>query len=232
MLQVDGLTVHYGGLRALDGVTLTVERGQFTVLVGPNGAGKSTLFKALAGIVRPSAGEVLFEGADLLAVAPAGRARRGIAHVPEGRRVFKSLTVEDNLLVAAIEGKDARTRLKDLYDFFPLLYTHRARLAGQLSGGQQQMVAIARGLISHPKLLLLDEPSMGLAPAMVDEIFEVIARIHASLGTTTLLVEQRAVEALELADSGYVLENGSIVLSGPTEVLSKDDRVRRAYLGG
>ena len=234
LLEVSGLSVAYGGLRALTEVSITVGEGQFVTVVGPNGAGKSTLFKAISGVVPPAAGSVRFQGADLLAKSPSDRAHLGIAHVPEGRQVFKTLTVRENLEMGAYAAKSpadwART-LDRIHTLFPILAERAGQLAGTLSGGEQQMVAIGRGLASGPKMLMLDEPSMGLAPAVTDTIFERVSQIHKEDGLTILLVEQRAVEALELADHGYVLETGHIVLDGPYETLLNDDRVRKSYLG-
>ena len=233
MLEVRNLSVSYGGLRALTDVSLTVAAGQFVTVVGPNGAGKSTLFKTISGIVRPQAGTITFLGQDLLALSPASRAHLGIAHVPEGRQVFKTLTVRENLEMGAYPkaGRENWTRTLDrIHALFPILAERAQQLAGTLSGGEQQMVAIGRGLACAPKLLMLDEPSMGLAPAVTDTIFERISQVHKD-GLTVLLVEQRVAEALELSDHGYVLETGHMVLEGPYETLLADDRVRKSYLG-
>ncbi|MBN8874725.1 MAG: ABC transporter ATP-binding protein [Rhodospirillales bacterium] len=234
MLEIEGLCVAYGGLRALQDVSLTVAAGQFVTVVGPNGAGKSTLFKTISGVVRPTAGRIRFQGNDLLALSASKRAHLGIAHVPEGRQVFKTLTVRENLEMGAYpeSGRTQWTRtLERIHTLFPVLAERATQLAGTLSGGEQQMVAIGRGLACAPKVLMLDEPSMGLAPAVADTIFERISQIHREDGVTILLVEQRAVEALELSDHGYVLETGHMVLDGPYETLLADDRVRRSYLG-
>ncbi|MBS0640327.1 MAG: ABC transporter ATP-binding protein [Proteobacteria bacterium] len=234
MLEVTNLSVAYGGLRALTEVTLSVKQGQFVTVVGPNGAGKSTLFKAISGIVPPAAGQITFLGQDLFKLSPAQRAHLGIAHVPEGRQVFKTLTVRENLEMGAYPkaGRAAWNHTLDrIHTLFPILFERASQLAGTLSGGEQQMVAIGRGLASAPKLLMLDEPSMGLAPTVADTIFERVSQIHREDGMTILLVEQRVAEALELADHGYVLETGHVVLDGPYETLLSDDRVRRSYLG-
>ncbi len=234
MLEVEGLTVAYGGLAALTEVTLRVGEGRFVALVGPNGAGKTTLFKTISGTVASAGGSIRFEGRDLLAVPPAGRAHLGIAHVPEGRQVFPSLTVLENLEMGAYPaaGRERWPQtIERIYELFPVLAERRGQLAGTLSGGEQQMLAIGRGIASSPRLLMLDEPSMGLAPAVADLIFERIEALHREDGLTVLLVEQRVAEALESCDYGYVLETGHIVLEGPHEVLLADDRVRRAYLG-
>ena len=234
MLEVHDLSVSYGGLRALQGVSLTVAPGQFVTVVGPNGAGKTTLFKAICGVVPPAAGAVRWDGADLLARPAAVRAHLGIAHVPEGRQVFATLSVRENLEMGAYPpaGRAAFARTLDrIHTLFPILAERADQLAGTLSGGEQQMLAIGRGLASAPRLLMLDEPSMGLAPAVTEAIFDRIAQIHTEDGLAILLVEQRVAEALELSDHGYVLETGRMVLDGPYQTLLADDRVRRAYLG-
>jgi branched-chain amino acid transport system ATP-binding protein len=234
MLEVRNLSVAYGGLRALNDVTLSVQTGQFVTVVGPNGAGKSTLFKTISGIVPPASGTITFLGKNLFGLPPAERAHLGIAHVPEGRQVFKTLTVRENLEMGAYPkaGREAWHHTLDrIHTLFPVLAERAMQLAGTLSGGEQQMVAIGRGLACAPKLLMLDEPSMGLAPAVADMIFERVSQIHKQDGVTILLVEQRVAEALELSDHGYVLETGNMVLDGPYETLLADDRVRKSYLG-
>ena len=234
MLEVTHLSVAYGGLRALHDVSLTVAEGQFVTVVGPNGAGKSTLFKTISGIVPAAAGSITFQGKNLLSLPPSERAHLGIAHVPEGRQVFKTLTVRENLEMGAYPkaGRDAWHHTLDrIHTLFPILAERASQLAGTLSGGEQQMVAIGRGLACAPRLLMLDEPSMGLAPTVADTIFERISQVHREDGVTILLVEQRVAEALELSDHGYVLETGRVVLDGPYEILLADDRVRRSYLG-
>jgi branched-chain amino acid transport system ATP-binding protein len=234
VLRIRSLNVSYGGLRALSDVSLEIERGQFVAVVGPNGAGKSTLFKAISGTVVPTAGEITYNGRDLAAVPPAERAHLGIAHVPEGRQVFASMTVGENLDMGAYtrNGRARRAELLPMIlDLFPVLAERRDQLAGTLSGGEQQMLAIGRGLASAPELLMLDEPSMGLAPAVVDAIFERIRDIHRAHGLTILLVEQRVVEAIEACDYGYVLETGRVALHGSYDTLLSDPRVKRAYLG-
>jgi branched-chain amino acid transport system ATP-binding protein len=234
MLEVSNLSVSYGGLRALTDVSLTVAEGQFVTVVGPNGAGKTTLFKTISGVVKPAAGRITFQGQDLAAMTPARRAHLGIAHVPEGRQVFKTLTVRENLEMGAYPeaGRAKWTHTLDrIHTLFPVLAERAQQMAGTLSGGEQQMVAIGRGLACAPRLLMLDEPSMGLAPAVTDTIFERVQQIHKEDGVTILLVEQRVAEALELSDHGYVLETGHMVLDGPYETLLADDRVRKSYLG-
>ena len=234
MLEIRNLSVAYGGLRALSDVSLSVGDGQFVTVVGPNGAGKSTLFKTICGIVPPVSGSIDFRGENLLIRRAAARAHLGVAHVPEGRQVFRTLTVRENLEMGAYP-KAGRAQwhhtLERIHTLFPILSERASQLAGTLSGGEQQMLAIGRGLACAPRLLMLDEPSMGLAPAVADTIFERISQIHREDGVTILLVEQRVAEALELADRGYVLETGRIVLEGNYETLLADDRVRRSYLG-
>jgi branched-chain amino acid transport system ATP-binding protein len=234
VLSIRSLEVAYGGLHALRDVSLHAARGQFVTVVGANGAGKTTLFKTISGTVAPVSGEITYEGRNLLAVPPAERAQLGIAHVPEGRQVFASMTVMENLEMGAYT-RNGRARwaqlLPTILDLFPVLGERRDQLAGTLSGGEQQMLAIGRGLASAPELLMLDEPSMGLAPTVVDGIFERIKQVHREHGLTILLVEQRVTEALEACDRGYVLESGRVVLEGPRDALMSDPRVRRAYLG-
>jgi branched-chain amino acid transport system ATP-binding protein len=233
VLEVEGLSVAYGGLAALSGVSLDVGQGQFIAIVGPNGAGKTTLFKAISGTVVPQAGAIRFDGHDLLAVPAARRARLGIAHVPEGRQVFASLSVLENLEMGAYPTAARRhwaRNLERIFTLFPVLRERRSQPAGTLSGGEQQMLAIGRGIAAEPRLLMLDEPSMGLAPAVADLIFDRIEALHRD-GLSVLLVEQRVAEALQSCDMGYVIETGRIVLAGPQHKLLADDRVRRAYLG-
>jgi len=234
VLSIDGLNVAYGGLKALVDVSLTVAAGQFVAIVGPNGAGKTTLFKTVSGTVQPTGGRITFDGRDLLAVPPPERAHLGIAHVPEGRQVFRSLSVIENLEMGAIpeRGRAEWSRnLEQIFTLFPVLKERRDQPAGTLSGGEQQMLAIGRGLASSPRLLLLDEPSMGLAPMLADLIFSRIEEIHRQTGLTVLLVEQRVAEALSACNYGYVLESGRLVLEGTHDTLLADERVKRAYLG-
>jgi branched-chain amino acid transport system ATP-binding protein len=235
VLEISGIRAAYGGIMALAGVDVTVAKGSFVSIVGPNGAGKTTLFKVIAGTVPARGGEIRFGGTDLLAIPAHRRPHLGIAHVPEGRQVFPNLTVEDNLRLGAYTEagqRDWDRNIDFVFNLFPILKERLAQHAGTLSGGQQQMVAIARGLASSPTLLMLDEPSMGLAPAIADQIFEALGEVRRhNPDLTVLLVEQRAVEALESCDRGYVLETGRVVLEGEQAELLSDDRVRQAYLG-
>ncbi|MGE0718031.1 MAG: ABC transporter ATP-binding protein [Alphaproteobacteria bacterium] len=234
MLRVEGVAAGYSARPVLDGVSIAVDEGQFVSIVGPNGAGKTTLFKTISGILAPRAGAIRFDGVDLAAVPPHRRPHLGIAHVPEGRQVFPSLSVIENLEVGATTEagrRDWKANLERIFTWLPVLAERRAQLAGTLSGGEQQMVAIGRGLASSPRLLMLDEPSMGLAPAIADFIFDRLIEIRRQSRLTILLVEQRVAEALQFADHAYVLEAGRIVLEGTSETLRADDRVRQAYLG-
>jgi branched-chain amino acid transport system ATP-binding protein len=233
MLAIEGLSVSYGGLAALSGVSLNVDEGQFVAIVGPNGAGKTTLFKAVSGTVRPVGGRVAFEGRDLLAVPPAERAHLGIAHVPEGRQVFAAMTVLENLEMGAYAARgraDWQRNLDRILTLFPVLAERRRQLAGTLSGGEQQMVAIGRALMSRPKLLLMDEPSAGLAPLVVAQVFDLVRRIRAE-GLTVLIVEQNVQQVLDVVDRAYLLETGSIKLAGAAGELKGNDFIRRAYMG-
>jgi branched-chain amino acid transport system ATP-binding protein len=234
VLSVERLGVTYGGLHALADVSLEVGEGEFVTLVGPNGAGKTTLLRAISGAVPAAEGRVAYRGRDLGRLRPNERAALGIAHVPEGRRVFPSLTVMENLELGSYRRAARAGRpqaLETVLALFPILRARRGQLAGSLSGGEQQMLALGRGLMANPDLLLLDEPSQGLGPRIVEQIFETIDRIRRERRLTILLVEQRVVEALELCDRGYVLETGRVVLAGPREALLADRRVQRAYLG-
>jgi branched-chain amino acid transport system ATP-binding protein len=234
VLSIENLSAGYGPVQALSDVAIHVPAGGFVAVVGPNGAGKTTLFKTISGTVPARAGGITYLGQNLLAVPPPHRPRLGLAHVPEGRQVFRTLTVAENLEMGTYAASDraaARQALDGIYTLFPRLAERRAQLAGTLSGGEQQMLAIGRGLASAPKLLMLDEPSMGLAPAIVDTIFETIQDIHKRLGLTVLLVEQRVAEALQSCSAAYVMETGRVVLSGEPADLMRDDRIKRAYLG-
>jgi len=233
LLEVSNLEVHYGGINALKGVSLTVDTGQLVTLIGANGAGKTTLLNAISGSVAASAGAVVFKGRNIFNEFPHVITRLGIAHVPEGRKIFSELTVEENLEVGAYIQSDAR-RTKELiernYELFPRLAERKWQEGGSLSGGEQQMLAIARGLMSDPTLLLLDEPSLGLAPLLVESVFELIKEIN-SLGVAVLLVEQNANIALQTAYYGYVLETGVVTVSDEAESLLNNEAVRNAYLG-
>jgi branched-chain amino acid transport system ATP-binding protein len=232
LLDVRHLTVRYGGICALDGVDITVEAGEVVALLGANGAGKTTLLRAISRIVEPSEGSIHFDGADLSRVGAPKAVALGIAHSPEGRRVLARQTVRDNLLLGAWTRRDddVQADVDAAFARFPRLKERADQPAGSLSGGEQQMLAIARALMSRPRLLLLDEPSLGLAPKLVREIFAIIAELHES-GVTILLVEQNASLALQHADRGYVLDAGRMTLAGPAAELIADERVRQAYLG-
>jgi branched-chain amino acid transport system ATP-binding protein len=232
VLEVNGLKAGYGRIEALHGVELRIGAGQLVALVGANGAGKTTLLKTISGVIRSAAGQVRLYGQDITGQSPDRRVRLGISQVPEGRQVFGGLTVEDNLRLGAYTRGDAGRfdDMEKMYGLFPVLKEKRLLLAGMLSGGQQQMLAMARALMSRPKILLLDEPSMGLAPLLVEEIFAVIARLKKE-GIPILLVEQNAQAALSIADYAYVLETGNIVTAGAGKTLLNDEKVRAAYLG-
>ncbi len=232
MLEVDDLHVAYGEIRAVRGISLRVGEGEIVALLGTNGAGKTTTLKTISGLLRPARGAIRLAGEPLAGVPPHVIAARGVAHVPEGRRVFSRLNVEDNLALGAFtrRGGGVAEDLERVFALFPRLRERRDQLAGTLSGGEQQMLAIARGLMLRPRILLLDEPSMGLAPILVEQIFETIQDINRG-GTAVLLVEQNAFMALEVAGRAYVLEGGTIALEGPAAALRADEGVRRAYLG-
>ncbi len=234
MLKIDNLDVYYGNIHALKGVHLQVEEGEIVTLIGANGAGKTTLLKTISGLLKPKNGEIQYNGENIALKKPQYIAKAGIVHVPEGRRVFPNMTVQENLELGAYLRKDKKEIEKDLqhvYELFPRLYERKKQQAGTLSGGEQQMLAIGRGLMAKPKLLLLDEPSMGLAPLLVKTIFKVIEDIN-NEGTTILLVEQNAHMALTIANRAYVIETGKVVLSGSAQELRESDQVREAYLGG
>jgi branched-chain amino acid transport system ATP-binding protein len=233
ILSVEQLQVAYGGIRAVKGIDLKVEQGELVCLIGANGAGKTTTLRAITGLVRAAAGTVRYDGTDITRLKPHEIARRGLALVPEGRGVFAQLTIEENLAMGAYARSDSAavaTDVERMFALFPRLKERRRQTAGTLSGGEQQMLAIARALMSRPKLLLLDEPSMGLAPLMVEKIFDVVRTI-ASEGVTLLLVEQNARLALEISRRGYVLEGGLVTLTGEGRTLLHDPRIREAYLG-
>ncbi len=234
LLEVRDLHVYYGQIHALKGVSLSVERGEIVTLIGANGAGKTTTLRTISGLLRPRSGSVWFAGEELSRLPAHEIVRRGVVQVPEGRRIFGQLTVLENLELGAFTRTDPagiREDLERVFTLFPRLRERLHQVAGTLSGGEQQMLAIARGLMARPRLLLLDEPSMGLAPMLVEQIFEAIAEINRQ-GTTILLVEQNAFMALETAHRGYVLETGSVVLEGPAGALRENPEVKRAYLGG
>jgi len=232
VLRVDALDVAYGQIRALKGIGLEVGRGEIVALLGNNGAGKTTTLKTISGLLRPTSGAITLEGKPLAGVPPHEIVMRGIAHVPEGRRIFNRLTVRENLVMGAYTRRDTgiAADLDRVFVLFPRLGERITQVAGTLSGGEQQMLAIARALMLGPRLLLLDEPSMGLAPVLVEQIFDTIVDINGQ-GTTILLVEQNAAMALSIAHRGYVLETGSIALAGTAAALSDNADVRRAYLG-
>ena len=231
LLQVEGLRVAYGGIEALRGISFEVEEGAIVTLLGANGAGKTTTLRSISGLLRSRSGSILFDGEHIDGLAPHQMVRLGIGHVPEGRRIFPRMSVRENLLMGAYHRRDDVSHdIERVYELFPVLRERASQDGGTLSGGEQQMLAIGRALMGHPRLLLLDEPSMGLAPMIVARIFEIIREINAQ-GTTVLLVEQNAAQALRLATHGYVLETGVIVMSDAAGELLADDRVRAAYLG-
>lgn len=234
MFEITDLNVHFGVIHALKGISLTVEEGEIVTLIGANGAGKTTTLRAASGLKKPTSGTVTLAGYDITKVSAQGRVKHGLVHVPEGRRVFPEMTVLENLELGAYLRKDKAQIAKDydeIYDRFPILRDRRKQLAGTLSGGEQQMLAIGRAMMSKPKVLLLDEPSMGLAPLLVQEIFDIIKSINEA-GTSILLVEQNANMALRIASRAYVIETGHIVASGPASELMDSDEIKKAYLGG
>ena len=233
MLEIKDLEVSFGGITALKGISLTVNDGEIVTLIGANGAGKTTTLRTVSGLVKPRAGQVLVDGKDVTRLSAQARVKRGLVQVPEGRRVFPQMSVLENLELGAYLRRDKGVAgdLDQVFTRFPRLADRRKQHAGTLSGGEQQMLAIGRALMSRPRILLLDEPSMGLAPLLVQEIFSIVSEINAG-GTTVLLVEQNANMALQIADRGYVLETGKIVLAGTAAELTSTDEVKRAYLGG
>ena len=233
MLEIQNVHAYYGNIHALRDVSLHVDKEEIVTLIGANGAGKSTMLKTTSGLLRPRHGSILLEGEDLTRLLPHEIVIKGIVQVPEGRRVFGRLTVTENLEMGAFAIKDQRLmseNLERIFNLFPRLKERRKQVAGTLSGGEQQMLATGRGLMSNPRVLLMDEPSMGLAPVLVDSIFDTIRQLHAS-GTTILLVEQNARMALQVASRGYVLQSGAIVLNDTAENLRQNEMVRKAYLG-
>jgi branched-chain amino acid transport system ATP-binding protein len=233
LLEVEAVHAYYGNIHALKGVSLTVDEGEIVTLIGANGAGKSTTLKTISGLLRPRQGHVRLANEDLRAYRPHQIVAKGIVQVPEGRRVFGRLTVMENLEMGAFtrtDGKEIRQDADNVFALFPRLKERQHQVAGTLSGGEQQMLAIGRALMARPRVLLLDEPSMGLAPVLVDSIFDTIKQLHAA-GTTILLVEQNARMALQVADRGYVLQTGEVILSATAENLRSNEMVRKAYLG-
>lgn len=233
MLQVQDISVHYGMIQAVHGVNFEVNQGEIVSLIGANGAGKTTILRTISGLVRPSSGKILFEGKNIEKEAPQKIVASGLSQVPEGRHVFSGLTVQENLEMGAFLRKDSGVKedYEQIFKKFPILKERRSQDASTLSGGEQQMLAMGRALMSKPKLLLLDEPSMGLAPIFIKEIFSIIQEIQAQ-GTTVLLIEQNAKMALSIANRGYVLETGKIVLEGTGQELLSSEAVKKAYLGG
>jgi branched-chain amino acid transport system ATP-binding protein len=235
LLQINDLMVLYGEIEALRGVSLSVEEGQVVTLLGANGAGKSTTLRAISGLAKPAAGEILFDGRSIAGMGPEAIVRLGISHVPEGRRIFPGLTVKENIMLGASNRRVAKAELSReadaMFDLFPDIRSFSNALGWTLSGGQLQMVAVARGLMAKPRLLLLDEPSLGLAPVIVQKVFSIIGEIRRR-GTTVLLVEQNARMGLSVADHGYVLETGRIVLGGKPDELWGNEAIAAAYLGG
>ena len=234
MLEIKDLNVHFGVIHALKGISLTVNDGEIVTLIGANGAGKTTTLRTISGLKKPTSGQIILGGSDITALSAQDRVKMGMSQVPEGRRVFTDMTVLENLEMGAYLRRDRAGIKQDLemvYDRFPRLADRRRQVAGTLSGGEQQMLAMGRALMSRPKILFLDEPSMGLAPLLVAEIFDIIKEINKS-GTTILLVEQNASMALQIANRAYVMETGSIVLSGTGEELAQSNDIKKAYLGG
>ena len=234
MLNLDKINVYYGAIHAIKDISIEVNEGEIVTLIGANGAGKSTTLRTISGLLKPKTGTVKFEGQDIAGLPAQGIVSLGISQVPEGRRVFANMTVMENLELGAYlrsDKKEIKEDLKSVFERFPRLAERRGQLSGTLSGGEQQMLAMGRALMSRPRLLLLDEPSMGLAPLLVKEIFSIIKEINAS-GTTVLLVEQNANMALSIAHKAYVLETGRILLSGDAKELAASEEVRKAYLGG
>ena len=232
MLKVEDLHVYYGAIHAIKGISFEVREGEIVALIGANGAGKSTILKTVSGLMHPRSGSISFQGQDIAHMDAYKLLPLGLAHVPEGRRIFLQMTVQENLEMGSYINKEvAQQDLDMVFTYFPRLKERRKQIAGTLSGGEQQMLAMSRALMSHPKLMMLDEPSMGLAPILVDQIFQIIQELHKN-GTTVLLVEQNARKALQVADRAYVLETGNITLSGTGAELASSDAVKKAYLGG
>ena len=234
MLEVKNLEVYYGVICALKGISFEVNEGEIVSLIGANGAGKTTMMQSVVGLIPKKSGSVIFDGHDITKTPCHKIVQLGMTQVPEGRRIFQELSVYENLMMGAYTIRDQqrfKADLEETFERFPRLAERRNQIAGTLSGGEQQMLAMSRALMSHPKLLMLDEPSMGLAPSLVDQIFEIIKQLHEQ-GTTILLVEQNATKALQIADRAYVMETGNIIISGTGAELAQSDDVRKAYLGG
>ncbi len=233
LLKVEGLHVYYGSIHAIKDVSFSVEQGQIVTLIGANGAGKSTTLNTVAGLLKPKSGTITFEGKNVTTMPASKMVYQGMALCPEGRRVFQDMTVRENLEMGGFSrpNNEIEDSIDDVFSRFPRLKEREKQIAGTLSGGEQQMLAMGRALMSHPKLMMLDEPSMGLAPILVEQIFDIIKELHKA-GTTILLVEQNAGMALEIADQAYVLETGKIVLSGTGAELLGSDKIQKAYLGG
>ena len=232
MLKVENINVYYGQIHAIKDVSFEVHEGEIVSLIGANGAGKSTILKTISGLLRSKTGHITFKGEDIGKVEAYKLVSKGLAHVPEGRRIFLQMTVKENLEMGAYtKGENMAEDLQTVYDHFPRLKERENQIAGTLSGGEQQMLAMGRAMMSHPDLLILDEPSMGLAPILVQGIFDIIKEFH-KMGTTILLVEQNAEMALSIADRAYVLESGRIVLTGTGAELKESDEIKKAYLGG
>lgn len=234
LLEVKNLEVYYGVINALKGISFEVNEGEIVTLIGANGAGKTTAMQSIMGFIHPKAGEIIYDGHNIVGQPTHKIMRQGLTQVPEGRRIFAELNVYENLIMGAYTNKDKaqiKRDLEEIYTLFPRLGERKNQMAGMLSGGEQQMLAMGRALMSHPKLMMLDEPSMGLAPILVSQVFDMIKHLNET-GTTILLVEQNAEKALSIADRAYVMEIGSITLSGTGEELARSEKVREAYLGG
>lgn len=235
MLEVKGLSTFYGNACALSDVSFKLEKEEIVSVIGANGAGKSTLMKSIMGVVKPRSGQIVYDGKDISHMPTHQIVKNGIVYVPEGRDVFTGLSVQDNLKMGAfsqrVSTKDMEARFEEMYEMFPRLKERRRQMAGTLSGGEQQMLAIARGLMSRPRIIMFDEPSLGLAPVIVEEVFDLIYRINTQMHLSVVLVEQNAFAALSIADHAYVLENGVVSMKGTGEQMLNDDGIRKAYLG-
>ena len=234
LLEVKNLEVYYGVINALKGISFEVNEGEIVTLIGANGAGKTTTMQSIMGLIHPKNGEIIYNGKSVVGIPSHKIVRMGMTQVPEGRRIFAELNVYENLMMGAYTNRDRasiKRDLEEIYTLFPRLEERKTQMAGMLSGGEQQMLAMGRALMSHPKLLMLDEPSMGLAPILVSQVFDMIKHLNET-GTTILLVEQNAEKALSIADRAYVMETGAITLSGTGEELAKSEKVQKAYLGG